>query len=114
LTTSAAAVAAVAAVVVLGVQTVRTGQERDTAEAQLVQLQVQYSVVAQNGALLLVSIGADQRRSAGQGDNGKRFMQGLGMEFPPCTLVFGGPATNCRASFKPNPLDAPVTGATGR
>jgi len=60
LTATAAALAAAAAVV-LGVVTVRTGQERDAAQAQLAQLQAQYAPVAQLAAA------PDARGSSGVG-----------------------------------------------
>ena len=63
LTATAAAVAAAAAVV-LGVVTVRTGQERDAAQAQLAQLQAQYAPVAQLAAA------PDARAGSGAGVRG--------------------------------------------
>ena len=62
--TAAAAALAAAAAVVLGVVTVRTGQERDAAQAQLAQLQAQYAPVAQLAAA------PDARSSSGAGVRG--------------------------------------------
>jgi anti-sigma-K factor RskA len=63
LTASAAALAAAAALI-LGIASVRTGQERDAAQTQLAQIQAQYAPVAQLAAA------PDARGSAGAGVRG--------------------------------------------
>lgn len=62
--TAIAAAASVVAAVVLGVATVRTGRERDAAQAQLAQVQSQYASVTQLAAA------PDARGSSGAGARG--------------------------------------------
>jgi anti-sigma-K factor RskA len=83
LTATAAAVAAAAAVV-LGVVAVRTGHERDAAQAQLARIQAQYAPVAQLGAA------PDARGSFGTGVQGGTAFVLASQELDKAVLLVSG------------------------